>query len=176
MAAPVGYIAVGTVGYTNKGNYSAYETYNRFNTVLYDNSTWVCRQDNTVGIPPAEGASWHLMAKGYVLVTDQTPVSGSHNPVESDGVYQALSNLNSAKQDKFRNVLLSQELSFAGTDAVIANSLINASTHAYVFYSDDSVSAAAAAKITVTTESGLIRFRANNPPTDKITCDIIFDN
>ena len=176
MATPSGYIAVGVVGYTSKGDYDNYTTYNRYNTVTYKNSTWVCNQDGTTGIAPVEGNIWHLMAQGYVLTLDSVPTLNSFNPVESNGIYNALKDLNDNKQTKFRTVLLNQELSFSGTDAVVTNLNIKESTHAYVYYASDSLAEVKKAKIEVTTEDGLIRFRAKSAPSSTITCDIIFDS
>ena len=66
MAAPSGYTALGVVGYTFKGTYSSTATYNRFNTVYYNGSTFVCIKDSTINqTPEDDGVYWHMMAKGF---------------------------------------------------------------------------------------------------------------
>lgn len=41
MAAPEGYTKLGNVGYADKGVYSADATYNKYNTVYHEGSTYV---------------------------------------------------------------------------------------------------------------------------------------
>lgn len=66
MAVPSGYTKIGVVGYTYLGTYSSTTTYNRFNTVYYNGSTYVCIKDNTVNqTPENDGVYWHLMAEGF---------------------------------------------------------------------------------------------------------------
>lgn len=66
MAAPSGYTALSVVGYTFKGTYSSTATYNRFNTVYYNGSTFVCIKDSTINqTPEDDGVNWHLMAEGF---------------------------------------------------------------------------------------------------------------
>ena len=79
MSAPTGYIALGVVGYSPKGAYDAAATYNKYNTVYYQGSTFYAKQDNITGITPVEGASWGLLAAGaaYVIrdLTADNPVA-----------------------------------------------------------------------------------------------------
>lgn len=66
MAVPSGYTAMGIIGYTFKGTYSSTVTYNRYNTVYYNGSSYVCIKDNTVNqTPEDDGVCWHLIAEGY---------------------------------------------------------------------------------------------------------------
>lgn len=65
MAAPEGYTKLGNVGYADKGVYSADATYNKYNTVYHEGSTYVALKDNLHGVTPADGVNWRYMAKGF---------------------------------------------------------------------------------------------------------------
>lgn len=65
MAAPEGYTKLGNVGYADKGVYSADATYNKYNTVYHEGSTYVALKDNLHGVTPADGANWRYMSKGF---------------------------------------------------------------------------------------------------------------
>lgn len=66
MAVPSGYTALGVVGYSFKGTYSSTTTYNKYNTVYYNGSTFVCIKDNTINQTPGDdGVYWHLLAEGF---------------------------------------------------------------------------------------------------------------
>lgn len=65
MAAPKGYTKLGNVGYADKGVYSADATYNKYNTVYHEGSTYVALKDNLHGVTPADGVNWRYMAKGF---------------------------------------------------------------------------------------------------------------
>ena len=69
MAAPEGYTKLGNVGYADKGVYSADATYNKYNTVYHEGSTYVALKDNLHGGTPADGANWRYMAKGFTAVS-----------------------------------------------------------------------------------------------------------
>ena len=75
MAAPEGYTKLGNVGYADKGVYSADATYNKYNTVYHEGSTYVALKDNLHGVTPADGANWRYMAKGFTEASaDAIPV------------------------------------------------------------------------------------------------------
>lgn len=65
MSAPQGYVKVGVVGYSDRGNYDATATYNKWNVVHYNNSLYYCKVDNTTGILPTTTANWGNMVKCY---------------------------------------------------------------------------------------------------------------
>lgn len=65
MAAPEGYTKLGNVGYADKGVYSADATYNKYNAVYHEGSTYVALKDNLHGVTPADGVNWRYMAKGF---------------------------------------------------------------------------------------------------------------
>ena len=66
MAAPESYAELGLVGYTHEGSYSETATYNRFNCVEYEGSTYVALLDNLTGVTPSnDGTSWKYLARGF---------------------------------------------------------------------------------------------------------------
>ncbi len=65
MAAPEGYTKLGNVGYADKGVYSADATYNKYNVVYHEGSTYVALKDNLHGVTPTNGENWRYMAKGF---------------------------------------------------------------------------------------------------------------
>lgn len=65
MAVPEGYTKLGIVGYSDKGTYNASVTYNKYNTVYYNGSTYIALKDNLRGVTPADGVNWKYMAKGF---------------------------------------------------------------------------------------------------------------
>ena len=71
MAVPAGWIDIGVVGYTDKGNYNPTTTYNKLNVVKYKGSSWVCNLDNTIGQEPTDGIYWHTMMEGVAVATTE---------------------------------------------------------------------------------------------------------
>lgn len=66
MPAPEGYTSLGVIGYTDKGTYAAGTTYNKFNVVLYNGSSYVAVKDGLTGVTPAnDGVNWRLFANGF---------------------------------------------------------------------------------------------------------------
>lgn len=66
MAAPESYAELGLVGYTHEGSYSETATYNRFNCVEYEGSTYVALLDGLTGVTPSnDGTSWKYLARGF---------------------------------------------------------------------------------------------------------------
>lgn len=66
MAAPEGYTPLAIVGYTDKGTYSAGTTYNKYNVVLYDGSSYVAIKDGVTGVTPSnDGVNWRTFANGF---------------------------------------------------------------------------------------------------------------
>ena len=60
MTEPTGYTAVGMVGFTDKGTYSASASYVKNDLVHYGGNIWRCLIDDTTGITPTEGTNWTL--------------------------------------------------------------------------------------------------------------------
>lgn len=54
--------AIGRILLMPKGVYNSATVYNSLDWVRYDSKSWVCKLDNTVGVTPAEGTNWTLMA------------------------------------------------------------------------------------------------------------------
>lgn len=66
MPAPEGYTSLGVIGYTDKGTYAAGTTYNKFNVVLYNGSSYVAIKDGLTGVTPTnDGVNWRLFANGF---------------------------------------------------------------------------------------------------------------
>ena len=74
MAAPEGYTPLAIVGYTDKGTYNAGTTYNKYNVVLHDGSSYVAIKDGVTGVTPSnDGVNWRTFANGFpsnVVTTD----------------------------------------------------------------------------------------------------------
>ena len=89
MAIPEGYTKLGLVGYSDKGTYTAEATYNRYNVVLYNGSTYVALKDGLTGVEPSDDkVNWKYFARGFEAedaaeievtdtygVTDEEPTS-----------------------------------------------------------------------------------------------------
>lgn len=72
---PTGYVALDFVGFTDKGSYSATETYMQNDLVHKDNNVWRCLIDNIVGISPVEGNTWTIFIEapaGVNIATNST--------------------------------------------------------------------------------------------------------
>lgn len=86
MNTPTGYTALGLVGFTDKGAYSASAVYVANDLVDYQNNKWRCLIDDTTGIAPLEGANWtvfirHSTALGGINATDTEGVVGTAGAV-----------------------------------------------------------------------------------------------
>lgn len=66
MAIPEGYTFLAKLGIAYKGDYSEAETYEKFNAVYYNGSTFIALVDNPDGPPIADGANWQYMAQGFL--------------------------------------------------------------------------------------------------------------
>lgn len=87
MSAPEGYTELATLSYSYKGEYSADSTYNKYNTVYSEGSTYVSLQDDNTGHKPSnDGVWWKYVARGFLTedaseieatdtygITDDTP-------------------------------------------------------------------------------------------------------
>lgn len=60
MTEPTGYTAVGMVGFTDQGTYSASASYVKNDLVHYGGSIWCCLIDDTMGIEPTDGVNWRF--------------------------------------------------------------------------------------------------------------------
>lgn len=70
MSVPEGYVSLGLVGFTDKGDYDASAIYMQNDLVHKDNAIWKCKVDNTTGITPDENDNW------TIFVQSQTSLSG----------------------------------------------------------------------------------------------------
>ena len=55
--------SIGKVVLMPKGTYSAGTTYSHLDWVRYNSKSWVCKQDNVIGVTPSEGATWTVLAE-----------------------------------------------------------------------------------------------------------------
>lgn len=81
MAIPEGYIALGFVGFTDKGDYDPAAVYMQNDLVHLNNAIWKCNVDNTYGIAPEENDNWtiHIQSEkdmDGITVTDQHGILG----------------------------------------------------------------------------------------------------
>lgn len=101
MAIPEGYTKLAVVGYSDKGVYSSGTTYNKYNVVLYEGSSYVALKDNLVGVTPSDdGVNWRIFAQGLEVVSadnidvNDTPDvtgGGSGNKVKLQALIDKLS-------------------------------------------------------------------------------------
>lgn len=54
---------VGKIVLMPKGDYDPNKTYEHLDWVRYNGSSWVCKQDNTIGVTPSEGTIWTCLAE-----------------------------------------------------------------------------------------------------------------
>ncbi len=129
-------------------------------------------------------AEWHALEidekKKYLLVclTDDLAgeewflanivEDGNMNPVTSNGVYQAIKDM----QDLI--IIKNVPLVFDSTTLIaeVIDSRISANTHAQIFYNNPSI--ARTAKIDADTDAGKIVFTAQAAPAADVICDIMF--
>ena len=87
MAVPEGYISLGFVGFTDKGEFSPDIVYAKNDVVHKDNAIWKCLVDDTVGIAPVEGGgNWEIFIQSQtkangITVTDTFGVVGDTGEV-----------------------------------------------------------------------------------------------
>lgn len=89
MAAPEGYMKLGAVGYSDKGDYSGTTTYNRFNVVHYQNGIYCCTVDNTIGITPTTISNWQVMIppdNGHTILNSAGTAMASRINLQFDGL------------------------------------------------------------------------------------------
>ena len=86
MTEPTGYTAVGMVGFTDKGTYSASASYVKNDLVHYGGSIWCCLIDDTTGITPTEGTNWTLfvgeatnMAERIIAPVEVSPSENAYS-------------------------------------------------------------------------------------------------
>ena len=64
MPAPAGFIRLGLIGYVEKGDYDSTRVYYRNQVVHYEEASYYCKVDNTIGKPPTNKNYWGIMAGG----------------------------------------------------------------------------------------------------------------
>lgn len=66
MAIPEGYQFLAKLGIVYKGDYDERVTYNQYDAVYYNGSTYIALVDSPVGPPTADEANWQYMAQGFL--------------------------------------------------------------------------------------------------------------
>ena len=86
MTEPTGYTAVGMVGFTDKGTYSASASYVKNDLAHYGGNIWRCLIDDTTGITPTEGTNWTLfvgeptnMAERIIAPLEVSPSANAYS-------------------------------------------------------------------------------------------------
>lgn len=64
VEVPEKYKEIGMIGYSSKGEYNNEETYVKNDLVSLNGSVWCCLVDDVTGIPPQEGETWSMFARG----------------------------------------------------------------------------------------------------------------
>ena len=164
MAAPEGYTKLGNVGYADKGVYSADATYNKYNTVYHEGSTYVALKDNLHGVTPADGANWRYMAKGFTEAS-----ADAITVIDTSGIIDGTKNKKTILQtflDKVGDFIINKAVTndalmlkladyVAKTDIVQVESTATnkVPSSAYLKQVKDSIDSNLASKITVMTYS-----------------------
>ena len=87
MAIPEGYVSLGLVGFTDKGDYSPDAVYVQNDLVHQDNAIWKCLIDGTTGIPPSsDSENWTIYIRSQtrmdgITVTDTFGIMGETGEV-----------------------------------------------------------------------------------------------
>jgi hypothetical protein len=100
MTEPTGFTAVGMVGFTDQGTYSASASYVKNDLVHYGGNIWRCLIDDTTGITPTEGTNWKLfvgeptnMAERIIAPLEVSPSENAYSVGEqlifNDVLYKA---------------------------------------------------------------------------------------
>lgn len=145
MAAPENYTELGLVGYTYEGSYEAAKTYNRYNCVECDGSTYVALKDNLTGVTPSnDGANWKYLARGFqqedakhITIIDKDNYVGSGAGAEvvmqtwadkvADDLQTADGNISTLQSDVSENATAITEETTRATNAESAlNTSVNA--------------------------------------------------
>lgn len=108
MAIPEGYSFLAKLGISYKGDYSETATYEQFNAVYYNGSTYIALVDSPAGPPTADGANWQYMAQGFLsqvisslTATDKNGVIGeAGSTVNAQNLIDGMSDDIKEKLDK----------------------------------------------------------------------------
>jgi hypothetical protein len=116
MTEPTGYTAVGMVGFTDKGTYSASASYVKNDLVHYGGSIWCCLIDDTTGITPTEGTNWTLFVGEPTNMAERIIAPLEVSP--SENAYSI------GEQLIFNDVLYKAKTAIAVGDALVVNTNI----------------------------------------------------
>lgn len=133
MSIPEGYTKLGLVGYSDKGEYSAEVTYNKYNVVLHEGSTYVALKDGLTGVTPAnDGVNWRYFARGFeaeraseITAIDRYNLTGDTPDPTGASSTEALLQL---LIDKHSDEIINKLVSNAGFQSKLMEFLVNNGT------------------------------------------------
>jgi hypothetical protein len=136
MNTPEGYVSLGLVGFTDKGDYQDTETYVKNDLVHYDNAIWQCLMDDSIGVNPRSVDTGH-----WKLWIDSENDASGITVVDTEGILTekgkatALQAFIDAVADRVMNKLLTKaglvnnglatEAGVAALDAVMGKTLLD---------------------------------------------------
>lgn len=116
MTEPTGYTAVGMVGFTDQGTYSASASYVKNDLVHYGGNIWRCLIDDTTGITPTEGTNWTLFVGEPTNMAERILAPVEVSP--SENAYSV------GEQLIFNDVLYKAKTAIAVGDALVVDTNI----------------------------------------------------
>ena len=130
MAIPEGYTKLGLVGYSDKGEYSAAATYNKYNVVLHEGSTYVALKDGLSGVTPSnDGENWRYFARGFeaemaseITAVDKYNITGDTPDPTGASTTEVMLQL---LLDKYGDQIINKLVSNEGFQAKLMNYIIN---------------------------------------------------
>lgn len=88
MKIPDNYAELGKVGFTAKGEWQADVTYNRYDVVFYEESSYIVLTDNlTESVPTEENNNYIIMARGLDLSTINNFINANYLGKVPAGIY-----------------------------------------------------------------------------------------
>lgn len=116
MTEPTGYTAVGMVGFTDKGTYSAIVSYVKNDLVHHGGNIWRCLIDDTIDITPTEGTNWTLFVGGPKNIAERIIAPVEVSP--SENAYSV------GEQLIFNDTLYKAKTAIAVGDALVVDTNI----------------------------------------------------
>jgi hypothetical protein len=136
MNTPEGYVSLGLVGFTDKGNYLDTETYVKNDLVHEDNAIWQCLVDDSIGVNPRTDDTGH-----WKLWIDSENDASGITVIDNEGIQTEkgketdLQDFIDAVADRVMNKLLTKaglvnnglatEAGVAALDAVMGKTLLD---------------------------------------------------
>ena len=106
MAIPEGYQFLAKLGIVYKEDYDESVTYNQYDAVYYNGSTYIALVDSPVGPPTADGANWQYMAQGFLSqVISSLTATDKNGVIGEAGATVNAQNLIDGMSDDIKNKL-----------------------------------------------------------------------